>query len=83
MIQTYNIQNITGGLDKVFNIFMRISFTAVIILLTIWIIISLLIWLFGAKKKSEKAIKWGIKNFIITLVLIIIILSVPIMFNMF
>ncbi len=83
MIQTYNIQNITGGLDKVFNNFMRISFTAVIILLTIWIIISLLIWLFGAKKKSEKAIKWGIKNFIITLVLIIIILSVPIMFNMF
>ena len=83
MIQTYNIQNITGGLDKVFNNFMRISSTAVIILLTIWIIISLLIWLFGAKKKSEKAIKWGIKNFIITLVLIIIILSVPIMFNMF
>ena len=83
MIQTYNIQNITGGLDKVFNNFMRISFTAVIILLTIWIIISLLIWLFGAKKKSEKAIKWGIKKFIITLVLIIIILSVPIMFNMF
>lgn len=83
MIQTYNIQNITGGLDKVFNNFMRISFTAVIILLTIWIIISLLIWLFGAKKKSENAIKWGIKNFIITLVLIIIILSVPIMFNMF
>lgn len=83
MIQTYNIQNITGGLDKVFNNFMRISFTTVIILLTIWIIISLLIWLFGAKKKSEKAIKWGIKNFIITLVLIIIILSVPIMFNMF
>lgn len=83
MIQTYNIQNITGGLDKVFNNFMRISFTAVIILLTIWIIISLLIWLFGGKKKSEKAIKWGIKNFIITLVLIIIILSVPIMFNMF
>lgn len=83
MIQTYNIQNITGGLDKVFNNFMRISFTAVIIVLTIWIIISLLIWLFGAKKKSEKAIKWGIKNFIITLVLIIIILSVPIMFNMF
>lgn len=83
MIQTYNIQNITGGLDKVFNNFMRISFTAVIIFLTIWIIISLLIWLFGAKKKSEKAIKWGIKNFIITLVLIIIILSVPIMFNMF
>lgn len=83
MLQTYNIQNITGGLDKVFNNFMRISFTAVIILLTIWIIISLLIWLFGAKKKSEKAIKWGIKNFIITLVLIIIILSVPIMFNMF
>ena len=62
---------------------MRIGFTITIILLAIWIIFSLLIWLFGAKKKSEKAIKFGIKNFIISLVLIIIILAIPILFNMF
>ncbi len=83
MIPTYNIENLTGGLDIMFQNVMRIGFTITIILLAIWIIVSLLIWLFGAKKKSEKAIKFGIKNFIISLVLIIIILAIPILFNMF
>ncbi len=83
MIPTYNIENLTGGLDIMFQNVMRIGFTITIILLAIWIIFSLLIWLFGAKKKSEKAIKFGIKNFIISLVLIIIILAIPILFNMF
>lgn len=83
MIPTYNIENLTGGLDVMFQNVMRIGFTITIILLAIWIIFSLLIWLFGAKKKSEKAIKFGIKNFIISLVLIIIILAIPILFNMF
>lgn len=82
MIPTYNIENLTGGLDIMFQNVMRIGFTITIILLAIWIIFSLLIWLFGAKKKSEKAIKFGIKNFIISLVLIIIILAIPILFNM-
>lgn len=83
MIPTYNIENLTGGLDIMFQNVMRIGFTITIILLTIWIIFSLLIWLFGARKKSEKAIKFGIKNFIISLVLIFIILAIPILFNMF
>ena len=83
MIPTYNIENITGWLDIMFQNVMRIGFTITIILLAIWIIVSLLIWLFGAKKKSEKAIKFGIKNFIISLVLIIIILAIPMLFNMF
>ena len=83
MIPTYNIENLTGGLDIMFQNVMRIGFTITIILLAIWIIVSLLIWLFGAKKKSEKAIKFGIKNFIISLVLIIIILAIPMLFNMF
>lgn len=83
MIPTYEIENITGGLDIMLQNIMRIGFTTAIVLLTIWIIASLLIWLFGAKKKSEKAIKFGIKNFIITLVLMIIILATPILFNIF
>lgn len=83
MIPTYNIENLTGGLDIMFQNVMRIGFTITVILLAIWIIFSLLIWLFGARKKSEKAIKFGIKNFIISLVLIFIILAIPILFNMF
>lgn len=51
MIPTYNIENITGGLDIVFQNVMRIGFTTTIILLTIWIIISLLIWLFRSQEK--------------------------------
>lgn len=83
MIPIYNIENLTGGLDVMFQNVMRIGFTMTIILLVIWIILSLLIWLFGAKKKSEKAIKFGVKNFIISIVLIIIILAIPILFNIF
>jgi len=83
MIPTYEIEDLTGGLDIMFQNVMRKGFTITIILLTIWIITSLLIWLFGARKKSEKAIKFGIMNSIITLVLILITLAIPILFNMF
>ncbi len=83
MIQTYNIKNLTGGLDLMFQNIMKISFTVTISILTIWIILSLLIWLFGAKKKSEKAIKFGMKNFGITLLLIVLVLIVPTLFKIF
>ena len=83
MIPVYNIDNLTGGLEIMFQNTRRIGFTVTIILLVIWMIASLLIWLFGAKKKSEKAIKFGIRNSIVTLVLIVIILLVPILFNIF
>ena len=83
MIPTYSIENLTGGLDVMLQNIMKIGFTATIIILAVWIILSLLIWCFGAKKISEKMIKFGIKNFIITLVLILMILAVPILFNIF
>lgn len=51
MIPTYNIDNITGGLDIMFKNMMRIGFSISIMLLTIWIIISLLIWLFRSQKE--------------------------------
>ena len=46
MIPTYNIEDITGGLDIVFQNVMRIGFIVTIILLTIYILVSLFIWLF-------------------------------------
>ena len=51
MIPTYNIDKITGGLDIMFQNMMRIGFSISIILLTIWTIISLLIWLFRSQKE--------------------------------
>lgn len=46
MIPTYELNNLTGGLDIMFQNVMRIGFKVTIILLTIWIITCLLIWLF-------------------------------------
>ena len=83
MIPTYDVNNLTGNLDTMFQNIMRTGFIIAVVLLTIWIVISLLIWLFGARKKSEKAIKFGIKNFITTLVLILIILAIPVLFSLF
>jgi len=46
MIPTYDVQNITGGLDIVLQNVMRIGFTITIDILTVWLIASLVIWLF-------------------------------------
>ncbi len=51
MIPTYDIENLTGGLDSVFQNVMRIGFTATIVLLTIWMLLSLLIWLFRSQEE--------------------------------
>lgn len=51
MIPTYEINNLTGGLDIMFQNAMRIGFTITLILLVSWIILSLLIWLFRSQKE--------------------------------
>lgn len=51
MIPTYQIENLTGGLDAMFQNVMRIGFAVTIILLAIWIVLSLLIWLFRSQKE--------------------------------
>lgn len=55
MIPTYDVNNITGNLDIMFQNIMRICFIFTIILLTIWIIVSLLIWLFRCQKEIRKS----------------------------
>jgi len=55
MIPTYEIDNLTGGLGIMFQNVMRIGFKTTIILLTIWLITSLLIWLFRCQKKIRKS----------------------------
>lgn len=51
MIPTYELNDLTGGLDIMFQNAMRIGFTITIILLVVWIILSLLIWLFRSQEK--------------------------------
>ena len=63
MITTYNIDNITGGLDIMFKNMMTIGFSISIILLTIWTIISLLVWLFRSQKEIRNGNKIWNKKF--------------------
>ncbi len=51
MIPIYDVENLTGGLDNMFQNVMRIGFKTTIIILTIWIISSLLIWLFRSQEE--------------------------------
>ena len=51
MIPTYDVNNLTGNLDIMLQNIMRIGFTISIVLFTIWIIVSLLIWLFRSQKE--------------------------------
>ena len=71
----------TQSYNGTFQSIMKTAFLGLVIILTIGIIVYLLIWLFGAKKKSEKAIKFGIRNFMISFVLIIFVLAIPIIVN--
>lgn len=63
MIPTYDVNNLTGNLDTMFQNVMKIGFVISIILLTIWIIVSLLIWLFRSQKKVRKSNKIWNKEF--------------------
>lgn len=63
MIPTYDVNNLTGNLDIMLQNIMKVGFTASIFLLTIWSIISLLIWLFRSQEKVRKSNKiWNKKS---------------------
>ena len=63
MIPTYDVNNLTGNLDIMCQNIMRIGFTISIVLFTIWIIVSLLIWLFRSQKEIWKSNKIWDKEF--------------------
>ena len=51
MIPVYDVNNLTGGLDGIFLNLMRISFGISIFIITVFLIVSLLVWLFRSQKK--------------------------------
>lgn len=51
MIPVYDVNNLTGNLDEVFQNLMRISFGISIAIITIFLIVSLLVWLFRSQKE--------------------------------
>ena len=63
MIPTYDIDSITGNLDTMFQNIMKVGFIFSISLLTIWMIVSLVIWLFRSQKEVRKSNKVWNKEF--------------------
>lgn len=63
MIPTYDVNSITGNLDTMFQNIMKIGFIFSIILLTIWMVVSLTIWLFRSQKEVRKSNKIWNKEF--------------------
>lgn len=51
MIPIYDVNNLTGNLDTMFQNAMQIGFSTTIAWLTLWIIVSLIIWLFRSQKE--------------------------------
>ena len=63
MIPTYEIEDLTGGLDITFQNITKICFFVTLLFLTTWIILNLLIWLFRSQKKIRKSNKIWDKEF--------------------
>ncbi len=77
MIEPYQLEN--SNLNLMLGNMMENAFFFSVILITIWIFVSLTIWVFGAKVKSEKAIKLGVKSFIMSIGIQICVLAIPIL----
>lgn len=81
MIEPYNLEN--SNLNLFTNNLMEKSFFFLLILTTIWIFVVLIILFIGGKIKSEKVIRFGIKNIIFSFVLEFIILLIPFLIGVF
>ena len=83
MIEPYNLNSNSENLNVMMNGLLEKGFFFIVIVLAILIIVSLIVWFVGAKIKSEKATKMGLRNFILTLILEVFILSIPFIINFF
>ena len=83
MIEPYNLNSDSENLDVMMNSLLEKGFFFIVIVLAILIIVSLIVWFVGAKIKSEKATKMGLRNFILTLILEVFILVIPFIINFF
>ena len=83
LIEPYNLNSNSANLDIMMNSLLEKGFFFIVIVLAILIIVSLVVWFVGAKIKSEKATKMGLKNFILTLIVEVFILSIPFIITFF
>lgn len=83
LIEPYNLNGNSENLDAIMNNFLEKGFFFIVIVLAILITASLIIWFVGAKIKSEKITKMGLRNFIITLIIEVCILAIPFIITFF
>ena len=83
MIEPYNLNSNSENLNVMMNGLLEKGFFFIVIVLAILIIVSLIVWLVGAKIKSEKATEMGLRNFILTLILEVFILAIPFIITFF
>ena len=83
MIEPYNLNSNSENLNVMMNSLLEKGFFFLVIVLAILIIVSLIVWFVGAKIKSEKATKMGLRNFILTLILEVFILAIPFIITFF
>ena len=83
LIEPYNLNSNSENLNIMMNGLLEKGFFFIVIVLAILIIVSLIVWFVGAKIKSEKATKMGLRNFILTLILEVFILVIPFIINFF
>lgn len=81
MIELYDVNDINIGSNLSFDSMFKNAFMFAVIIMAISIIVSLLVWFIGARIKSEKAIKFGIKSFIVSATMQLILLAIPIIIN--
>lgn len=83
MIEPYNLNSNSENLDTMMNSLLEKGFFFLVIVLAILIIVSLIVWFVGAKIKSEKLTKLGLRNFILSLIVEVFILLIPFIITFF
>ena len=81
MIELYDVNDLNITSNVSFDGVLKTFFVSSVIIMTIIILTSLIVWMIGTKVKSEKAIKFGVKSSIISIVMQIILLIIPILIN--
>ncbi len=83
MIEPYNLNSNSENLNVMMNGLLEEGLFVIVIVLAILIIVSLIVWFVGAKIKSEKATKMGLRNFILSLIVEVFILLIPFIITFF
>lgn len=81
MVTLYDVKDINVIGNNSFNDVAKKIFFITFVSFTMIIVLSLIIWKIGITIRSEKAVKFGIKSFVISMIVQIFIMIIPILIN--